>query len=55
MAFAGKVSTAAILVLTIASEHWVATLIYWIRARNTKGMYTPGVLGYAPSCGPKWQ
>ena len=47
MAFAGKVSTAAILVLLtlLLQNTGMATLIYWIKARHTNGMYPPGMLG----------
>ena len=47
MAFAGKVSTAAILVLLtlLLQNTGMATLIYWIKVRYTKGMYPPGVIG----------
>ena len=46
MAFAGKVSTAVILVLLTLSlqNTGMATLIYWIRVRHTQG-YPLGVLG----------
>jgi voltage-gated potassium channel len=47
MAFAGETTAAAILVfLTLLIQTTgMATLIQWIRARHTKGMYPLGVLG----------
>jgi hypothetical protein len=47
MAFAGEATAAAILVfLTLLIQTTgMATLIQWIRARHTKGMYPVGVLG----------